>query len=89
MADIDFDRTQFTDSIKFRLGIQSNNEYLNAWGVEGRWDPNFDLLGEERRLEVRLDHHLDLQLGPADLANQGNHPERKRNVFGRAVPETG
>ena len=60
--------------------------YLNTRSVERRRDSNLDLLGQQRRLEVGLDDHLDLQLGPADLADEGDHPERQRNVFGRSVP---
>ena len=36
---------------------------------------DLNLLCEERRLEVGLDDDLDLELCPADLANQRDHAE--------------
>lgn len=44
------------------------------------------LLSQERRLEVRLDHHLHLQLGAAHLPHQWDHPERQDNVLSGSVP---
>ena len=61
--------------------------YLNARSVERSRDSNLDLLRQQRRLEVGLDDHLDLQLGPADLSNERDDAERQRNVFGRSVSE--
>ena len=49
--------------------------------------PDFKFLCKKAGLEVGLDNHLHLKLGPAHLPHQGNHPERQRDVLGGAVPE--
>ena len=49
--------------------------------------PDFKFLCKKAGFEVGLDNHLHLQLGPAHLPHQGNHPERQRDVLGGAVPE--
>ena len=49
--------------------------------------PDFKFLCKKAGLEVGLDNHLHLKLGPSHLPDQGNHSERQRDVLGGAVPE--
>lgn len=48
---------------------------LNAGSVQRGWDSNLNLLSQQGWLEVRLDDHLDLEFGPADLTNERNDTE--------------
>ena len=68
------------------LGLALHADQLHPAGVEGRGDPDLQLLGQQAGLEVGLDDDLDLELGPAHLPHQGDHPEGQRDVLGRPVP---
>lgn len=46
------------------------------------------LLCQQRWFEVRLDHHLNLQLGAAHLPDQRDDAEGQDDVFGGAVSES-
>ena len=48
-------------------------------------EAHLNLLTQDGRLEVRLDHHLDLHLGASDLTDQGDDAERQADVLGGAV----
>ena len=69
------------------LGLALHTDQLDPAGVEGGGDPDLQLLGQQAGLEVGLDDDLDLELGPAHLPDQWDHPEWQRDVLGRPVPE--
>ena len=47
--------------------------------------PYLDLLGQKGRLEVGLDHDLDLHFLTSNFPYQGNHAKWQANVLGRTI----
>ena len=63
------------DELDLIFGFSFHADQLNTRGVERGRDANLNFLGQQRGFKIGLDDHFDLQLGPANLSDQGNHTE--------------
>ena len=68
------------------LGLALHAYESDAGGVQGRRDPDLDLLRQQGSLKVGLDDDLHLELAAADLAHKRDHTERKRDILRCAIP---
>ena len=68
------------------LGLALHAQQLHVARVRRNRNTYLDLLANQRWLEVRLDHHLDLHLGSTDLTYERYDAKRQADILRRAIP---
>ena len=70
---------------RFMPCLALHAQQLHVAGIRRRRYAYFDLLADERRLEVRLDHDFHFHLRSADLSDERNDAKGQIDVLGRSV----